>query len=267
MVRHEDAAHLCLLTARQRGDGIADMDRAALDLALEAAELVVWTADALHGQVEPILFNRLDVDLLEIRQEHRTVVPGKIFRALRDVIALGRGDRDAHDMLEAEFLLELSDLLPDFAEALFVILHKVHLVDGKDEIADAHECADAGMAARLREHALRRIDKDDGEVGKRSTAGHVARVLLMPRRVRADKAAVVRREIAVSHIDRDALLALGDEAVQEQRVVDSPAAAADFRVEHESFFLVGIEQFRIVEQMPDERRFAIVDTAAGNEFQ
>ena len=115
-----------------------------------------------------------------------------------------------------EFLLQLRDLRLNLLEALLRIADKVHLVDGEDEVADAHERTDAGMAARLRQDALRRIDEDDGEVGKRGSAGHVARVLLMARRVSTDEAAVVRREITVGDIDRDALLALREQPVQQQ---------------------------------------------------
>ena len=102
------------------------------------------------------------------------------------------------------------------------------------------------MAARLRQDALRRIDEDDGEVGKRGAAGHVARVLLMTRRVGTDETAVVRRKVAVGDIDRDALLALREQSVQQQRVVDSAAAAADLGVEQQGLLLVRVDELRIV---------------------
>ena len=144
-----------------------------------------------------------------------------------------------------EFLLQLRDLRFNLFEALLRIADKVHL-DGEDEIADAHERADAGMAARLRQDALLRVDEDDGEVGKRGATGHVARVLLVARRVGTDEAAVVRREVTVGDIDRDALLALREQPVQEQRVVDGAAAAADLGVEQQGLLLVRVDELRIV---------------------
>jgi hypothetical protein len=45
-----------------------------------------------------------------------------------------------------------------------VVADEIHLIHGKDEIADAHERADARVAARLREHALRSVHEDDGEI-------------------------------------------------------------------------------------------------------
>ena len=145
-----------------------------------------------------------------------------------------------------EFLLQLRDLRFNLFEALLRIADKVHLVDGEDEVADAHERADAGMAACLRQDALRRVDEDDGEVGKRGAAGHVARVLLVARRVGTDEAAVVRRKVAVGDIDRDALLALREQSVQQQRIVDGAAAAADLGVEQQGLLLVRVDELRIV---------------------
>ena len=65
------------------------------------------------------------------------------------------------------------------------------------------------MAARLGQHALARVDQDDGEVGGRGAGDHVARVLLVARRVGDDELALVGGEEAVGDVDRDALLALG----------------------------------------------------------
>ena len=86
---------------------------------------------------------------------------------------------------------------------------------------------DVAVPAGLREHALARVDQDDGAVGGRGAGGHVARVLLVARRVGDDELALVGREEAVGDVDGDALLALGREAVDEQREVELAALRAD----------------------------------------
>ena len=78
--------------------------------------------------------------------------------------------------------------------------------------------------------------------------------------------AVVRAEIAIGYVDGDALFPFRHEAVQEQRVVDGPAAAADLAFQFQGLLLIGVEQFGVIEQMTDECRFAVVDAAAGNKF-
>ena len=68
------------------------------------------------------------------------------------------------------------------------------------------------------QQALSRVDQDDGEVGGRGAGRHVAGVLLVARRVGDDeRCAWLGGEIAVGDVDRDALLALGLEPVDQQR--------------------------------------------------
>ena len=164
-------------------------------------------------------------------------------------------------------LCKFCDLYLDFVEYIFAVAHKIHLVHGKDKVANTHQPANAGVSTRLYENALRCIYENHCEVGKRCAHGHVARVFFMPRSVSNDKAAVIRREIAVRDIDGNALLAFGHQAVQQKGIVNFSAAATDFTVELQSFFLVGVEQLGIVKDMPDERRLSIVHTAACNKLQ
>ena len=86
---------------------------------------------------------------------------------------------------------------------------------------------DVRVPPRLRENALRGVDQNDREIRGRSAGGHVARVLLVARRVRDDEFAARRFEIAVGDVDGDALLALGAQAVGEQRKIDRARGAID----------------------------------------
>ena len=124
------------------------------------------------------------------------------------------------------------------------------------------------MAARLGEHSLARIDQDHRQIRRRGAGHHVAGVLLVARSVGDDELAPLGLEEAVGHVDRDALLALGREPVDQQREVELPAARADaLRVELERRELVVEYEPRFVQQPPDEGRLAVVDRAAGDEAQ
>ena len=57
--------------------------------------------------------------------------------------------------------------------------------------------------------AVARVDQQDRDVGRRRAGRHVARVLLVARRVGEDELAPRRGEVAVGDVDGDALLALG----------------------------------------------------------
>ena len=82
------------------------------------------------------------------------------------------------------------------------------------------------MTARLFDHPLAGIDQDERDVRVRRPGHHVARVLGVARGVGDDELALWRGEIAVGHVDGDALLALGPQPVGEQRQVGLGVARA-----------------------------------------
>jgi hypothetical protein len=87
-------------------------------------------------------------------------------------------------------------------------------------------------------------------------------------RIGDDELALVGREEAVGDVDGDALLALGLQAVDQQREVDV-VADVPFSWSRASSVgeLVLEDQLGVVEQPADQRRLAVVDGAAGEEAQ
>jgi hypothetical protein len=75
------------------------------------------------------------------------------------------------------------------------------------------------------------------------------------------------REEAVGHVDRDALLALGGQAVDQQREVESPPCVPTSSSRLERRELVLEQHLRFVQQAADQRALAVVDAAAGDEAQ
>jgi hypothetical protein len=72
----------------------------------------------------------------------------------------------------------------------------------------------------------------------------------------------------VGDVDRDPLLPLGRETVEEEREVELLALRSDpLRVRLERGQMVLEEQLRLVEQPPDQRALAVVDRAAGDEAE
>ena len=126
----------------------------------------------------------------------------------------------------AEALGELSVILDDLVEDFLVIINKVHLVDRKNEVLDAERRYDEAVAAGLGQDALAGVDHQDCHVSRRCAGCHVAGVLLVSGRVSDDKLALVRREVPVSHVDRDALFAFSRKAIHEQGKVNLLALGA-----------------------------------------
>ena len=84
------------------------------------------------------------------------------------------------------------------------------------------------MPARLGQHALARVDQNDGEIGVGGAGRHVAGILLMARRVGDDEFALVGGEEAIGDVDGDALLPLRLQPVHQQREIDILAGGAEF---------------------------------------
>ena len=121
------------------------------------------------------------------------------------------------------------------------------------------------VSPRLRHHTVPRIDEQNGKLRRAGGGHHVARVLLVAGRVGDDELAQRGREIAIRDVDGDALLALGDEAVGQERQVQRRAAL--LRCALDGGKLVGQDRLGVVEQAADQRALAVVDAARGQEPQ
>jgi len=187
----------------------------------------------------------------------------------RDIVPFERRHRDRGYELESQRRSECGEVLDDGLETLLSEIDEVHLVDRNGDFLDAQQGQDAGMAARLGQDALTGIDQQHTEIAIRRSRGHIARVLHMAWGIGNDELPPRRREIAVSHVDGDALLALRLQAVDQERQVEFPAPPGigppgltldvlELVLEHES---------GIVKQSANQRALAIVHTAASQEAQ
>lgn len=150
----------------------------------------------------------------------------------------------------------------DGSEYAFGVGDQVHLVNGKDDVADAHQARDRRMPPGLREEALAGIDEQHRDVADGGPRRHVAGELLVARAVGDDEASPAGREIAVGHVDRDALLAFSGEAIEQQRIVEAVAARAGDRRK-----LVIRHQPGIDHHPPEQGRLPIVDGPASKHAQ
>ena len=158
------------------------------------------------------------------------------------------------------------ELARDLVEPLLRVVDEIHLVDRVDDVRQLEHRDDVGVPAGLLDHALARVDEDDGDVGGRRAGDHVARVLDVAGRIGELEAPARRDEAAVGDVDRDPLLALGAQAVGEQREVDVVVPAAPRRV-LDVLELVDEDLLRVEEQPADQRRLAVVDRAGGDEAE
>jgi hypothetical protein len=153
--------------ARQDHEFVALPEHSAGHLARVAAVVVVLRAlrahDPLHGEahVDEVAV-RGDVHRLEVVQERRALVPGRVGAALDHVVAVQGAHRDEAQVLHVEARRHAAHFGLDPAVDSLVPAHEVHLVDGVDQVGDAQQRGDQRVAPRLFDHALARVHQHDG---------------------------------------------------------------------------------------------------------
>ena len=127
---------------------------------------------------------------------------------------------------------------------------------------------DRDVASGLPRQPLVGAHQHQRQISDRGAGGHVGAVLFVARRVYDDEFAPRRREEAVGHVDGDVLLALGGEAVEQQRIVEILALRAVFvRIGGQCFELISEQLLQFIKQTAEQRRLAMIDRAAGHEAQ
>ena len=250
-------------------DFIADRDAAGSDRSRIAAEVQVRTVHPLHREAEGQA-GRLgcDIDALEIVHQAGAVIPVGIAGAVDDVVAVSRRDRDRHDRGEVEARGEGDIVADDPVKDLLAVIDEVDLVHGHHDVPDAEQRANEGVTLGLHQHALAGVDQDDGELGVGSAGRHVAGILFVAGGVGDHEGAARRVEEAVGDVDGDALFALGLESVHQQRKIDIVAGGAVLdAVARQRLQLILIDHLAVVQEPADQRRFSVVDRAAGDEAQ
>ena len=154
----------------------------------------------------------------------------------------------------------------DRAEDVLAVVDEVDLVDRDDDVRHPHQRGDGEVAAGLLEHPLAGVDEQHQRVGGGRAGDRVAGVLHVAGAVGEHERALRRGEVAVGDVDGDALLALGAQAVGEQREVgrgQAPVAADPL----DGVELVGEHRLGVVQQAADQGGLAVVDRAGGREAQ
>jgi hypothetical protein len=203
---------------------------------------------------------------LEVLEQRRALVPGRVLRAQDDVVALLRRQRDRHDVLVgvAEGLGEPEELLRDAPVGVLVVVDQVHLVDREHQARHAQQAHHRDVPAGLLDDPGAGVHQQHGQRRGGRAGDRVAGVLDVPGGVGEDERAPRRGEVPVGDVDRDALLALRAQPVDEQRQV---GVAAALRGALDGLHLVGEHRLGVVEQTSDQRRLAVVDAARSGELE
>ena len=208
-----------------------------------------------------------DVNVLEMIQHGRTLVPIHVGGFVNHVVAVQSTDRNRRhvdDVVEPGS--ELFELRHDFVKPLFAIAHQVHLVHRENHVPDPQQVGDEGVPAGLLDHAGSGIDQDNRKVRGRGTGHHIPGVLNVSRSIGNDKFPLGSGEVAIGNINRDPLLPLGPETVREQSQVDV-FVSPFFRRRFNGLDLIFESILGIVEKPTDQGRFSVIDAAGRGETE
>ena len=269
------------LAGRLHHQLVADGDVAGFDTAHVAAEVVGFMAivacyqlyrEAEGGVVRLVVHRQVFQQL----DQGRALVPWHALARVDHVVAGQGRQRNGLHVLDAQRCSEFVVCLDDAVVHVLVVVHQVHLVDGHHHVLDLQQVGDGGVALGLDQqvHAavfsqlhFRHVDQDDHGIGGGGAGYHVAGVLFVARGVGDDEFALRGGEIAVGHVDGDALFALGFQAVRQQRQVDGVAHGALMLGARYGCELVGEDAFAVEQQAANQGALAVVDGAGGDEAQ
>lgn len=155
------------------------------------------------------------------------LIPRHVGRAGGDVRAGQTRQRNGCEPIDPDGLRKGRIVGDDRVEDRLVMADQIHLVDRQHDLPDADQLRQIAVPPRLGQHALARVDQDHRQIGGRGAGHHVAGVLFVARRIGDDELALLGCEEAIGDVDRDALLAFGGKAIDQQREVDILPLRAD----------------------------------------
>ena len=196
-------------------------------------------------------------------QQRRPIIPRHVRAMRRDIVAVARGKWNGGDRVKLEMAGKRGEFGPDRLKYPLAVAHQVDLVHRQHDVPDAEHGADKGVAPGLHLDAAPGVHQQYRHVRPGRAGDHVAGILLVAGGVRDDEFAHPRGHEAVGDVDGDALLALRLQPVHQQREIDIVAGGAEFlAILLQRDKLVVRDRMGVVEQPPDQRRFAIIHTPA-----
>jgi len=203
---------------------------------------------------------------LQQLQQARPVVPRRARRPIDDVVAQQGRHRQRDGPIQPELSGHSRHLVGDRGVARRVEVHQVDLVDRDDDVGDAQQRGHREVAPGLFQHPLADVDQQHQRIGGARARDRVAGVLHVPGAVGQDEGPVGGGEVAVGDVDGDPLLALGPQAIGEQRQIHVPQPLGLTRA-GDRVQLVGEHRLGVVQQPAHQGGLAVIDRPGGGQPQ
>jgi len=200
---------------------IANMNRSGTHGAREASEILAIAQYGLNWHAERFVCSMLPAwDAFKMSDKGRSLIPRHGLRRCRDVIAVTGRHWNGAGLQEAEACNRTKKIALDLAEPRLAPAGEARsiLLTASTTVGDAHQLQNRRVPPGLLLQPMARVDQHHGGIGVTRAARHVSRVLIVPGAVDENEPALAGVQIALSDIDRDALLALGGEPIEKQAI-------------------------------------------------
>jgi len=159
----------------------------------------------------------------------RLFPPAEVVALGGDVVRLPAGSgQDGHLLVAvADHLEHLLEVRLDFLETLLGVggLGDVHLVDGDNQLLDAHNLGEPEVLFGLRLDAVVGRDHQHCGVSLRGARNHVLDEISVPRGIDDREIGLVGLELLVCYVNRDATLAFLFQVIHHVRQLEATLAA------------------------------------------
>ena len=221
---------------------------------------VVEFVDRLNRQAQRQFVERLGRrQRIERLDDGRPDIPSDIRRAFVDAVAIARGNRNDGRRRDAEANQMRGDFIADRLETFGGEIHPVHLVDDDRDLFDAEQMQQIAVTPGLVAHAFERIDDQDSRISLRCAGDHVAQKFRVARRIDQHDIARAGAETNLRGVDRDALIALCLQRIQQERPLERHAAPLADGFQHFEFAVGQAAGF--VQQATNQCGLAVIDMA------
>src|SRR5215468_7578642 len=237
---------------REGGNRVAGAQDAGGDPSGKPTKTRVGADYILDGQPKrPACVMGFDWNIFQMLQQCRTFKPGHVSTGSNDVVSFERAHWYGINTGDSQPRRESIEIARNGCKYILAIVKKIHFVDGGDDVTNSQKRGDISVPAGLRQQSFGGIDEDDCSVCGRGASGHVARVLLMTRRIGNDEFSPWSREVAIGNIDGDALLTFRPQTISEKREIDGAVRAVDATF-HDGKQLVLKHGPGVIQQTPNQ---------------
>ena len=211
-----DALHFGSLSGRQCHHCIPLADNTRCHFTAKTTEVKVRAQHILHRETEiREVMVIVDMNRFEEVQQRDSFIPRSAFRLIHNVVTVQSRKRNTVHIRNTQRFYEFLVFRYNFVEPFLGEVHQVHFIDSQHYMLDTQQRYQKSMTTRLGNHTRAGIYQDNCQIGRRATGNHITCILFVSRSIRNDKLTAVGREVAVSYVNRNPLLTLRFQAVEQ----------------------------------------------------